>query len=372
VISFCDLFYFILIVLCFVTFCFERSENKEITVAAPQLPNLEEWSALCVLMNAAVCEGDIYGVRLRDFLEGLCAYSVSTSQETKLRVGERFSLEQVCRDLQRQIYIEALNCGKGKKPDYKTVFEVFDADKSGEITLSEFKEMLKRLQLVTKLAEHQMPQLLAQFTTSKQTIRLEDFIAFAQKGAKAGGSALGDQDEIDDAQAQDDEDDDIMDMSCSTPPVAITRNADCDWLLWFLYREAMKVDSMDAESIITELQNRCNETELTQTDPAISVKELWNHLFELSLQGNMTHAQFVKGVQLVCQHGNGKDDDRVDYEALCRYVIRMGRAFNALVQQRAKEDEGKFPPLLTELKKYFKALTEEKYVLFFKSSRCCS
>jgi len=117
---------------------------------------------------------------------------------------------------------------------------------------------------------------------------------------------------------------------------------------------------MDPESVITELQIRCNETEMTQKDPAISVKEMWNHLFELGLQGGMSTTQFIKGVQLVCQHANGKDDDRVDYEALCRYVIRMGRAYNALVQQRHKEDEGKFGPLLAELKKYFKALSEEK------------
>ncbi len=146
----------------------------------------------------------------------------------------------------------------------------------------------------------------------------------------------------------------------NVPPVTITRNADCDWLLWFLYREGRKVDPLDPESVITELQIRCNETELTQKDPAISVKEMWNHLYELGLQGGMTHVQFLKGVQLVCQHGNGKDDDRVDYEALCRYIIRMGRSFNALLQTRAAEDEGKFTPLLVELKKYFRDISEEK------------
>jgi hypothetical protein len=235
--------------------------------------------------------------------------------------------------------------------------------------MAEFKVMLKRLQLVNKLADHQLPNLLALFSKSKHIVKYEDFAAFAQKGSRVGGSLEADAEEAendkDDAAQNDEEDEeDIEDMTSNVPPVTITRNGDCDWLLWFLYREALKVDPMDPESVITELQIRCNETEMTQKDPAISVKEMWNHLFELGLQGAMAHVQFVKGVQLVCQHANGKDDDRVDYEALCRYVVRMGRAFNVLVQQRTKEDEGKFPPLLAELKKYFKDLTEEKCALF--------
>lgn len=332
------------------------------SVNETQLPNLEEWASLTVLVNADVCEGDIYGVRLKDFLEGICSYSVAAALDTMLRVGERFSLEQVTRELQRQIYVEALNCGKGKKPDFRAVFDLFDENKNGELSISEFKTMLKRLQLVNKLAEHQLPNLIQLFTKSKHIIKFEDFVAFAQKGSKHGSGALDESDDEKDAAEQEDaeDEDDIEDMTSNVPPVTITRNSDCDWLLWFLYREARKVDPLDPESVITELQIRCNETELTQKDPAISVKEMWNHLFELGLQGGMTHVQFLKGVQLVCQHGNGKDDDRVDYEALCRYIVRMGRSFNALLQQRAAEDEGKFQPLLTELKKYFRDLSEEK------------
>eukprot|EP01032_Pedospumella_encystans_P016863 gene16863-19219_t len=348
---------------------FYFKEQADVSIVEPQMPNLEEWAALAVLVNADVCEGDIYGVRLKEFLEGLCQYSVAAALDTKLRAGERNPLEQVARDLQRQIYVEALNCGKGKKPDFRAVFDIFDDNKNGEIAMAEFKEMLKRLQLVTKLADHQIPNLLALFSPSKNVVRYEDFVAFAMKGQAGGkGSGHGANGESEDADLkdtdnwEDDEEDeeDIEDMTSNVPPVTITRNGDCDWLLWFLYRESRKVDPMDPESVITELQIRCNETEMTQKDPAISVKEMWNHLFELGLQGGMNHVQFVKGVQLVCQHANGKDDDRVDYEALCRYVVRMGRAYNALVQQRAKEDEGKFAPLLAELKKYFQSITDEK------------
>ena len=214
------------------------------------MPNLEEWASLAVLVNADVCEGDIYGVRLKDFLEGLCHYSVTATQDTKLRSGERHSLEQVARDLQRQIYVEALNCGKGKKPDYRAVFDIFDDNKNGEISVNEFKVMLKRLQLVNKLADHQLPNLLALFSKSKHVVKYEDFVDFASKGQKSGAGASGsgggehapeggddDKDTADD----DEDEEDIEDMTSNVPPVTITRNGDCDWLLWFLYRESRKV-----------------------------------------------------------------------------------------------------------------------------------
>lgn len=225
------------------------------SVADPQLPNLEEWASLAVLVNADVCEGDIYGVRLKDFIEGLCAYSVAAALNTRLRTGERLSVEQVSRELQRQIYIEALNCGKGKKPDFRAVFDMFDENKNGEISLAEFKEQLKRLQLVTKLAEHQLPTLLGMFTKSKHQVKFEDFVAFASKGGKDGKLDASDDEKDTGAGADEEDEQDIEDMTSNVPPVTITRNADCDWLLWYLYRESRKLDPIDPEGVITELQN---------------------------------------------------------------------------------------------------------------------
>lgn len=167
----------------------------------------------------------------------------------------------------------------------------------------------------------------------------------------------------DEAAEDDDAEDDAEDMTSNVPPVVITRNVECDWLLWFLYREAFKIDPLDPESVITDLQIRCSETEMTMlNNPSITVKEFWTILFELGLQGNMSQLQFVQGVQLLCERGNGKEDDRVDYEALCRYIVRMGRAYNQLVQDRAKEDEKLFWPLLEEMKHFFSALADETYV----------
>ena len=122
----------------------------------------------------------------------------------------------------------------------------------------------------------------------------------------------------------------------------------------------MELTPRQAKEHVRQLLAHEPENAQGKDAPAISVREMWTHLFEQSLQGNMTQVQFVKGVQQFCQHGNGRDDDRVDYDALCNHVVRMGRAFNALVQQRAKEDEGKFAPLLAELKKYFKELSDER------------
>jgi len=311
---------------------------------------------LTVLVNADVAEGDIYGLRLMDFIEGLCKYSIVTSEETKIRSGERFSLDQVSAELQRQLVIEAKNYSKDKnKPDYKTVFDFFDTSKDGSISVDEFKSVLIRLQLTSRLPDSSIPELVKLISKGKKEIKLEDLIAFAEKGSKKE-TAPEDADDKDDK----DDEDDIEDMTSNVPPAVITQNKDCDWLLWFLYRQSLKVDPVDPESIITELEIRCNETELTQTDPAISVKELWNHLFELNLQGNMTQPQFLKGVQLVCRDSSGRDDDRVDYNALAKYVVRMGRAYNTLIQKRTKEDEGKFGPLLLEVKKFFRDIADEK------------
>jgi hypothetical protein len=99
---------------------------------------------------------------------------------------------------------------------------------------------------------------------------------------------------------------------------------------------------------------------MSQKREYISLKEFWNLLFELRLQGSMTRPQFITGIKFVCVSGHGGDDDRVDYNALCKYAIRMGRAYLAQIQEKNRELEKNFPGLLVELKKYFKALCDDK------------
>jgi hypothetical protein len=80
----------------------------------------------------------------------------------------------------------------------------------------------------------------------------------------------------------------------------------------------------------------------------------------MNLRGGMRAEQFAKGVSLFCQRQDAADDDRVDFEALCRNIVKMGRAFLQLLQEHARRDEGKFQPLLDDLKKYFEELTNSE------------
>ena len=39
-------------------------------------PTVEEWASLAVLVGAAMCEEDVFGVRTTVFIEGVCKYIV--------------------------------------------------------------------------------------------------------------------------------------------------------------------------------------------------------------------------------------------------------------------------------------------------------
>jgi Ca2+-binding EF-hand superfamily protein len=348
--------------------------------------NMEEWGLISVLVDADVAEGDIYGIKLKNLLTNLCAYILSSNEATRMKTGEKISLEIVARELKMQIYREAkLSAGmqgRNKKPDYLKVFNLFDDNKNGSISLNEFKTMLKKLQLISALSDHQIPNLLAMFDKGKRgVIAFDDFKSFAEDGEKlaqeeddnffrmnraagpgaekTGGGSKGVSGHFDEQDLDDEDLEDDIDIISDIPPLAITRNSDCDWLVWFLYRQACHLEPMDPESVVIDLESLCHETEMTTNDQDISIKEFWNILFELKLQGNMQKQQYLKGIQLLCLHGNNRDDDRVDYSTLCKYVIRMGRSYNGLLQEKRKEMEKNFHPLLMELKRYFKQLCDE-------------
>jgi hypothetical protein len=359
-------------------------------------PNQEEIAVLSILVDADVAEGDIYGIKLKSFLEGLCSFILIANEENRIKAGEKVSLEVVSRDLKLQIYREARAASTTKKPDYKMVFDLFDDNQNGTISLEEFKTLLKKLQLIHALADHQIPALLAMFDKNKRgVITYDDFKNFAEDGEKAvleedqlilrppaggsgagsgkgGGGSSGTGGSIFDAEDDLTEEDlkDDIDIISEVPPIAVTRNADCDWFLWFLYRQACVVEPVDPEAVITELESACHETEMTipnrsngnsyaASTSGLTIKDFWNLLFEFRLQGTITKVQFVKGIQLLCESGNGKDDDYIDYNTLCKYVIRMGRGYMSVLQEKRKEIEKQFVPLLLELKKYFKSLCAE-------------
>eukprot|EP00981_Chlorochromonas_danica_P008825 scaffold2312_cov165-Ochromonas_danica.AAC.65 len=336
-------------------------------------PNLEELACLSILVDADVVQGDVFGVRLRAFLDGIVSYIVKSEEEQRLKAGSAVSLDFLARDLKRQIYYEARAHSKNKRnADYHAVFDLFDTNGNGFLSLDELKAMLRRLQLVNALPEHQMPALLAMIDKKKSgQVTYEDFIAFAEDGKTKmtkGDGEDGDEEEeavtaVNEPNDVDDGDDGEVDGAAAVtavPPVVISKNADCDWLAWFLYRQACHLDPIDPESVLTDLEARCAETEMTQNKSYVTVKDLWNILFELGLQTALTKAQFTKGVLFLCSVGHGHDEDRVDYQALCKFAVRMGRAYRSKQQEQEQEIEKTFPPLLVELKKYFKDLCEEQ------------
>ena len=101
---------------------------------------------------------------------------------------------------------------------------------------------------------------------------------------------------------------------------------------------ACRIEPQDPEIIVTELENACTEAELSQREGTISVKELWNLMFELRIQtqNNISKVQFEKGIRYLVNdprdldpsssRGLSSNDVQVDYRTLTRYVIRMGRA----------------------------------------------
>jgi Ca2+-binding EF-hand superfamily protein len=307
------------------------------------VPNLEEWVCLACMTDSAVTEENHYGINIKNLLEGICLAITGGIDYTSDE--ESTSVDMLCRDLQRMIVEEAQAAGSrtktGRKMDYQAAFALFDDDGTGTITSDEFQHMMVRLQLVDMLPEGQLAQVVAKFDTQgKGYISYDDFEAFAESGMFSGIMQSMD----------DEEEDEDFGMSSNTPPVAITKNSDMDWLAWFLYKEAYKIDAMDPESVINELEALCTESEALDNQGAVTKKELWTLLFELKLKGNMSHRQFEAAIDhITCEpedkNSRGGGEELVDYESLCRYVIRMGRAYNSLVQDQKKEVESKYAQL---------------------------
>lgn len=295
------------------------------------------------LTEAVVTDNDHYGVNIKRLIEGLCEYIVDGTGNPL--DGEEITLDMLCRDLQRMIIEEARAspATKGKVLDFHAPFSLFDEDGSGHITPKEFQNMLVRLQLIDLLPEGKMPAIIAKFDPkNKGYITADDFKSFVE--------SLGYVPAEDDADDNSDYDEEDYGLSSNTPPVTVTRTAELDWLAWFLFREACKVDGDDPESVITELSAACAESEIIENAGAITKTELWTLLYELKLKGNLTKKQYEDSIKhLAFDRNDDTKDDLVDYESLCRYVIRMGRAFHAMVQEKKTEHEKMYQNLKSAL-----------------------
>jgi hypothetical protein len=141
------------------------------------------------------------------------------------------------------------------------------------------------------------------------------------------------------------------------PPDSITRNIDCDYLIWFLWKECYKLDSHDTEGIINDIESLCSEVEIGNHSGGVNVREFWNLLFELKLRGSLTNSQYEMGIKYLLrsgQYSHNRDDDdgddHVDYESLCRYMVRMGRAHYSIIQEKRVISDKKFTILISNLK----------------------
>ena len=366
---------------------------------------------LACLTAAAVAENETYGVSVRKLIDSLCQHIVGSIDH--YRPDEAKTVEQVKKELQFMIMEDAYLEGEGKSKNqaveheagtksknpaadhegsfksrfhladheskskghgsdhegggiksknYAATFAIFDTKHVGKVPVDEFKKLLIRYQLVDNLPDDQLNVLMAAFDPKKSGfVTLKAFIEFAEDGAQ-------DFDDEYDLMSEDSDEEDVN-LASADPPVVITKNKDCDWLLWFLWRQCCKQEPMDPESMITELQACCNEVELVANRDSVSIKDLWALLAELHLRGDLTRPPFFKGVQYFCltriddPESNDRkkaaandnaayiDGMRVDYESLCRNVVRMGRAFNEKMQERRKEEDKKFQTLWAALQK---------------------
>ncbi len=86
--------------------------------------------------------------------------------------------------------------------------------------------------------------------------------------------------------------------------------------------------------------------------------DLWRVLLDMKLKGSLSKSQFAKCVLYIAEESRplaGKqvadDDDMVDYQSLCRYIVRMGRSYMNQQQDRQREDDRLYKMLLPELKR---------------------
>merc|ERR1711871_36123 len=232
----------------------EKAYNDRKLATSPML-NLEERVCLGIYTGDTIAESGGLGIRINTFIHNICSTCLGHMMSAKL--DEIVPLDIIARELQSMLCAEVKRFSKGKKKkDYISVFTLFDVNGSGTVDADEFKKMLVKLHVVDGLPEDAFPKLLELFDRSKKGhIVLEDLVAFCSNDAIGG---------IDDYKVSEKSDDveDDYGITKNPPPATIPRNADADWFLWFLWKEAFKQDKSDPEGVITELEAACTDNEI--------------------------------------------------------------------------------------------------------------
>jgi Ca2+-binding EF-hand superfamily protein len=330
-------------------------------------PNSEEWACLVCLTGSAVAEEDIYGVSISTFMDNITKIIAGVVSEPSIE-SSNVSMDQLVKEIQRLIHAEALDAGNGSKLNYKAAYDIINKDGDEVLSIDEFRSNLIRLQLSHLCPEGELPKLMRLFdSNNKGYITFDDFMKFVTKYKSlnddiVNGMGIDDFDIISDDPSQ---------MS-DIPPLAITRNADCDYLVWFIWRQCCRIEPSDPECIVTELESACTETELTVNDGSISPKELWNLLFELKIysNNNISKNVYERGIRYLFldtrnkskyDGENSNNNNQIDYPALCRYVIRMGRGHTSMRDEKRANDQMEYKRLRSDLRQFLLSLNASEY-----------
>lgn len=311
-----------------------------------------------------VAEGDTYGIKAAKLVTGICRHAVGELSLSGATGGGRtaFNFEAICRELQALI-VEEAKAAAAKKPtrpgvkaekyDFQAVFTLFDEDGEGTISLAEFRKMLSRLNVLDEIPVEKVPELLKVFDPkNKSIVTYPNFVTFAMD--KRYGY-FHDEDDLSDGDF-DEEDDELP--SSSAVPAAITQNAEADWLVWNIWKNAMRKDFKDPERIVTDLEASCAEVELETAQGVVSDKDLWFILSEINLRDNIGKQQFEAGAEYYAIDPKKKLSAGIDFESFCRGVVRMGRAYNAQLQERKKSETELYNSLKKSLQKDIAVMME--------------
>lgn len=331
-----------------------------------QTPNVEEWALLSALTGAMVAEGDSYGIKAAKLIAGICSHAVGDISLSGASLAGRsvFNFEALCRELQALIVDEgkaaaarkpARPGAKSEKYDFQSVFALFDEDGEGTISLAEFRKMLSRLNLLDNIPVDKVPEVLKVFDPkNKGSVTYPNFVAFAMD--KRYGY-FHEEEELSDGDF-DEEDDELP--SSSAVPATITQNAEADWLVWNVWKNSMKKESKDPERVITDLEASCAEVELETAQGVVSDRDLWFILSEINLKDGISKQQFEAGAEYYALDPKKKLASGVDFESFCRGIIRMGRAYNAQLQERKKAETELYKSLKQGLQKEISTLMEKE------------
>ncbi len=159
--------------------------------------NLEEWGCLAALFQSNIAEDETYGINAKDFLVGSCEYIIGSLNDISKNLMS--TAEILSKELRLMIIDEAKSnrktgtSGKGSTAaiDYLPVFNLFDTNGSGSVSIDEFKAILNKMKLLDNLPDNQIPILLSKFDKDKKGFfTYSDFVTYVEEIKKDSPGSL--------------------------------------------------------------------------------------------------------------------------------------------------------------------------------------